>query len=200
MTRIYIEAKTFTDTEDPSRPRRKLLSLGMVSDDGRTLYAVNDEAAICAVLVAEANTPAFQALPLKQDPVDLDRSDPDVFPFEEIHDMFRKFLADTEDPELWSREGQRDQHVIRELFGYYTEAMYPPGFPAWIASVSERCARLNAVSAERSPRTLDQAPPIPERHGARRHHALVNAYDLMRRMHRADEVEQNLSPRPEVSA
>jgi hypothetical protein len=127
--------KIWYDTEFIDDGRTiELISIGMVAEDGRELYAVNADMQFVRLL----NHPWLLAnvvphLPRDNDPswADgwLDYSHPDVRSREHIRTEVRKFLDDTPDAELWAYYGAYDHVVLAQLFGPMVDR--PASMPMW---------------------------------------------------------------------
>ncbi|WP_392838582.1 hypothetical protein [Streptomyces sp. LN500] len=192
MTTVCIEIHTVTAPRDGARaPQRKLVSIGMASADGRRFYAVNSDVPF-ELCLTQLPQEAIDALPTLRDPVRLDWDDPDVIPMEDIKAGFETFIGQTTDPQFWSADGNSDFRDMRSVFDYYTELLYPPGFPHWISSVREQFARILDSIGHRDPERLHQlqasgvAEPSPLR--AQQQHAFKDAHRTLRALQKAERV------------
>ena len=119
-----------------------LISIGMVADDGRELYAVAEEiekdplhGRICKHKWLMANV--IPHLPLRQTVKQpeaqfsgifyLDGNSNVVMPKRMIRNMVREFIQDTPNPELWAWYGAYDHVVYAQLFDRMIDL--PNGFP-----------------------------------------------------------------------
>lgn len=149
-----------------------LISIGMVAEDGRELYAVN----------ADVDTHALLANPWLVDnvwpylptyrhgagvrcacgPGHLDKDHPDVRPRTQIRRMVHDFIAATPAPELWAWYSAYDHVAYAQLFGRMVDL--PRGFPMHTNDLKQEAHRLGN-------------PPLPTQpHGE--HHALADARHL----------------------
>lgn len=146
-----------------------LVSIGMVADDGRELYAVSSEFDQHALLanswLAEHVWPALpttephrhrDGLP-PHGRLDLD--DPAVRTRAQIARAVHSFLTATRDVQLWAWYGAYDHVALAQLFGPMT--MLPSGIPMWTNDVRQEYARLGDPAV----------PPQPDGE----HHALADA-------------------------
>lgn len=164
----------------PAHPIR-LISIGMVRDDGRELYMVNravhDDGwlhqAICEHDWIMQNV--VPHLPLQSTwgggpsiiqrhghfraDFELDTSDPAVKTAEEIRDAVAGFVLSAPDPELWAYYAAYDHVVLAQLFGVM--ANLPAGFPMHTHDLKQEVVRLGG-------------PKLPQMTGAA-HNALDDA-------------------------
>jgi len=113
----------------------RLISIGMIREDGHKLYAVNadmDTNAVRADPWLRKNV--WRHLPLtsvargERGMPTLDRDDPDVRPLAQISEMVRRFVLSADNPELWAYYSSHDHVVMTsQLFGRMTDL--PTGFP-----------------------------------------------------------------------
>ncbi|MET9436879.1 hypothetical protein [Streptomyces sp. NPDC006551] len=154
MTAICLELHTVLVSGAPGHsPTRQLVSLGMASADGRRFYAVNADVPL-QVAIEQLPRKVWSALPLLQDPILLDRLDPDVVPLKEMKAAFEAFLGQLEEPEFWSMHGNADHSSLTDVFGYDVEALLPDHFPRWISSVREYRARVLDRVGQQNPERL----------------------------------------------
>ncbi|MCC5580599.1 3'-5' exoribonuclease [Microtetraspora sp. AC03309] len=149
-----------------------LVSIGMVAEDGRELYAVSSEFSISGLLgnpwLAENVWPS---LPLKKhDPGvpcqcsrrkngHLDFDHPDVRPRAQIIRMVEAFILATPDVELWAWYSAYDHVALAQLWGRMIDL--PKGVPMWTNDLKQECMRLGN-------------PTMPKQ-GEGEHHALADA-------------------------
>lgn len=115
-----------------------LISIGIVADDGRELYAVNEDAPwdrinehqwlMANVVPSLPTTRSFGlVVPNAADPVVADR--------EEIRRAVAAFLLSDADPELWAFFSSYDHLCLAQLFG--TMMDFPLGLPMWTNDVRQ---------------------------------------------------------------
>lgn len=142
MTDVCIEIHSVLQPAGPgSTPTRALVSIGMATSDGQRFLAVNDATPI-ELCVTQMPPTTWKALPLRDDPICVDRRDPDVHPLPDIQRAFEAFIGQIDRPQYWSENGNTDHRVLLNAFGYFSEAVLPAGFPLWISSVREHRARI----------------------------------------------------------
>jgi hypothetical protein len=124
-----------------------LISIGMVREDGRELYAVSSEFDQAAVLQHPwLRKHVWPTLPVRVnergtrgiDALDLDH--PDVRPRAQIARLVARFILDTPDPELWAWYGAYDHVALAQLFGRMIDL--PDGIPMWTNDLRQEAARL----------------------------------------------------------
>ncbi|HEY6021589.1 MAG TPA: 3'-5' exoribonuclease [Candidatus Paceibacterota bacterium] len=131
-----------------------LISIGMVDNYGRELYAINGE--INPRLIAShawLRNNVLPHLPVRQcdnSTWDWDFDHPEasyIYTLSDIADMVKKFvLGVRETRELWTWYGAYDHVVIcQQLFG--TMMQLPPGFPMWSNDLRQEVERLDAESS-----------------------------------------------------
>lgn len=163
--------KVFYDTEfveqGPDHPIH-FISIGIVTEDGRELYAVNADMDQGLVrkhpfvgkhvwphLPLVGPKPGVRGGSHKR----LDLNHPDVRPRAQIARLVSDFLADTPDVELWAWYGAYDHVVLAQLFG--TMVDLPDHIPMWTGDLKQEAARLGDL----------QLPEQP----SGEHHALADA-------------------------
>ncbi|MGW4107027.1 3'-5' exoribonuclease domain-containing protein [Streptomyces sp. NPDC004976] len=101
-----------------------LISIGMVAEDGRELYAVSsqfDQGAVRRSGWLMANV--WPSLPILKNPPGMrgmdriDVTDPDVHPRAQIARMVEQFILDTPDPQLWAYYSAYDHVALAQLWG-----------------------------------------------------------------------------------
>ncbi|MEU3099647.1 3'-5' exoribonuclease [Streptomyces sp. NPDC006967] len=101
-----------------------LISIGMVAEDGRELYAVSsqfDQGAVRRNGWLMANV--WPSLPILKNPPGqrgtdrIDVTDPDVHPRAQIARMVEHFILDTPDPQLWAYYSAYDHVALAQLWG-----------------------------------------------------------------------------------
>jgi hypothetical protein len=148
-----------------------LVSIGMVTEDGRALYRVLDEPNVISRAVAR---PWLRDNVIKHLPVrlegdcgawawDREHADwPKVTRRGEVRADVQLLIASTPEPELWAWYGAYDHVCYAQLFGRMIDL--PPGFPMWTNDLRQEVQRLGN-------------PQLPEGNQAE-HHALADAFDL----------------------
>ncbi|MEU8362340.1 3'-5' exoribonuclease [Nonomuraea sp. NPDC048882] len=123
-----------------------LISIGMVAEDGRELYAVSCEFSFAALQRSDwlmANV--APSLPIKPaddgGPWDINHPDyPIVLPRKEIARRAAWFIQATPDVELWAWYGAYDHVALCQLFGRMIDL--PAGVPMWTNDLKQEAARL----------------------------------------------------------
>ncbi|MCW2900003.1 MAG: hypothetical protein JWO67_2268 [Streptosporangiaceae bacterium] len=147
----------------------RLISIGMVTDDGRELYRVARDPAL---ITAAWEHPwlrenVIPSLPVKAHPYGhggwiWDREHPDwpnVAHREDIAIAVRDFIVAVPDPQLWAWYGAYDHVALCQLFGPMSSL--PDGVPMWTNDLKQECVRLGDP----------MVPPMP----AGEHNALADA-------------------------
>ena len=160
--------RIFYDTEfierGPDIPL-KLVSIGMVRDDGESIYLINSE---CLSDVARHPWLSINVWPhlpasapnagiLEWDKGHRDYSA--VMARDDIGKWVRDFVTEVEDPELWAWYGAYDHVVLCQLFGSMAEL--PAGHPMYTNELVQEWKRLGRP----------ELPPEPEN----THHAFADA-------------------------
>lgn len=143
----------------------ELISIGMVSDDGRELYAVNadmDEHRVKAQPWLAENV--WPSLPHVKRPKGvncrcitghlghLDLNHPDVRPKAQIARMVAAFIQATPDVELWANYGAYDHVALAQLWGRMIDL--PEGVPMFTNDIQQERARLG-LRWDELPKQLD---------------------------------------------
>ncbi|MFJ6238886.1 hypothetical protein ACIQH0_32945 [Streptomyces griseus] len=192
MTDVCVETHTVLQHSTPGHaPVRTLVSIGMATSDGRRLLTVNDATPI-ELCVTQLPPNTWKALPLLEDPLCVDRRDPDVHPLPEMRAEFEAFIGQIDRPEYWSEDGNADHRVLLEALGYFSAATLPDGFPQWISSVREHRARVLDRIGHRDQEQLHQLQvsgagdtwPI----GPSTRDAFKNAHRLLRLLEATEEL------------
>lgn len=147
-----------------------LISIGMVSEDGRELYAVNRDMPVKQIAKHDwlmANV--VPSLPRlhgdarlgagRRNPLALDWHHPDIKPIGAIADEVRDFVLATPDVELWAFYGAYDHVALCQLWGRMIDL--PEGVPMWTNDIRQEALRLGD-------------PEIPKQE-AGEHNALADA-------------------------
>jgi hypothetical protein len=139
-----------------------LISIGLVAEDGRQLYAINEFAPLHEILAHDwlmANV--VPSLPLRithRDSAGVpngiwwDDQHPDrqhVHTKGAIADQVRDFILTTPDVELWAWYGAYDHVALCQLWGRMIDL--PSGVPMWTNDLRQECMRLG------NPRVPEQA-------------------------------------------
>jgi 3' exoribonuclease, RNase T-like len=131
----------------------ELISIGLVADDGRELYAVNADMPVKRILAHDwLRANVVPSLPfVRHDGLRplrkpfLNRSHADVHPRPEIASMVRDFILGT-DPdelphvELWADYGAYDHVALCQLFG--TMMDLPEGMPMFTHDIQQAASAL----------------------------------------------------------
>lgn len=130
-----------------------LISIGMVDEDGRELYAVSsefDQAAVRRHGWLMANV--WPSLPILRNPrgqrgVDrLDVTDPVVHPRAQIARMVQQFILSVPDPQLWAFYSAYDHVALAQLFGPMSNL--PAGIPMQTDDLVTEAKRLGLTPAD----------------------------------------------------
>lgn len=173
MTRYWYDTEFLEDGSSIA-----LISIGIVSDDGRVYYAVNGEAPWKRIAehdwLVQNVVPSLPRLGgearqrwmdsrfrQRGNPLYIDHSNRSVKPKEQIAREVRSFLLHTGNPELWAWYGAYDHVALAWLFGPMSEM--PSGIPYWTNDIRQECARLGLVDSD-----------LPEQPGGV-HNALADA-------------------------
>ncbi|GAA2946471.1 MULTISPECIES: 3'-5' exoribonuclease domain-containing protein [Streptomyces] len=162
-TRIFIDTEFLDDGA-----RIDLISIGMVTEDGRELYAVSsefDQAAVRRHGWLMANV--WPSLPIAKNPrgkrgMDrLDVTHPDVRPRAQIARLVHDFILSAPDPQLWAYYSAYDHVALAQLFGPMSDL--PAGIPMQTCDLVQEAQRLGL--------TPDELPQQADGH----HNALADA-------------------------
>ncbi|MET8864654.1 3'-5' exoribonuclease [Nonomuraea sp. NPDC004580] len=176
--------KIFYDTEFIEDGKTiDLISIGMVAEDGRELYAVSCEFSFSALQRNDwlmANV--APSLPIKPalDGGPWDREHPDyrhVHPRAEIARKVERFIRATPDPELWAWYAAYDHVALCQLFGRMIDL--PDGVPMWTNDLKQEAERLG------NPRMPRQAEGEHNALADARHNQLMHDFLIVERR-RAD--------------
>lgn len=149
-----------------------LISIGMVAEDGRELYLVNEGIEIDPLYSRIGHHRWLMAnviphLPLrKRDPIKqpecqypgrfyLDSTDNCVVSLRYIRNAVRDFILATPDPELWAWYGAYDHVVLAQLFGPMVNL--PKGVPMWTNDLRQEVDRLGNPTMPDQPDGLHNA-------------------------------------------
>lgn len=134
--------KVFYDCEfTKTAPVIDLVSLAMVAEDGRKLYAISCEFSLAELdrnrWLAENVAPS---LPLKyaKDGGPWDQDHPDFLCVRSrsgIAKLVRSFVQETPDVQLWADHGAYDHVALCQLFGPMADL--PEGFPMWTRDLQQ---------------------------------------------------------------
>ena len=135
MTKLYYDTE-FLETGSTI----ELISIGMVTEDGREYYAVNAD-----MPVYEINTHnwlmdnVWLHLPLTYDG-ELNREHPSVKRRHVIAEEVKAFILATPDVELWAWYGAFDHVALAWLYGPMSQL--PDGIPMWTNDLRQERLRL----------------------------------------------------------
>ena len=160
--------RVYYDTEFLEDGRTiELISIGLVTEDGREYYAVNQDMPWRRILRHDwLRANVVPSLPvMRHDGIRpfrkpfLDRAHPDVKSRGLIADEVRAFLQATPDVELWASYGAYDHVVLCQLWGSMVDL--PDGVPMYTHDLQQEVDRLGN-------------PPVPEQADGH-HNALADA-------------------------
>jgi hypothetical protein len=161
--------KIFYDTEFLEDGKTiELISIGMVAEDGRELYAVSRDAPWRRIRKHEwlmANVVPHLPQPhgdwILQMPKRwlIDFASPLVEHRQEIADAVRQFIQSTPNAELWAWYGAYDHVALAQLWGPMIDL--PPGVPMWTNDLKQEVERRGN-------------PSLPKQESAE-HNALADA-------------------------
>ncbi|MFF2650569.1 3'-5' exoribonuclease domain-containing protein [Streptomyces sp. NPDC058045] len=180
MTRI------FYDTEfHENGTTIDLISIGMVREDGRELYAVSSEFNQAAVLQHPwLRKHVWPTLPIRTtegtrgvEALDLDH--PAVRSRAQIARLVAQFILDTPDPQLWAWFGAYDHVAYAQLFGPMIDL--PAGCPMHTCDLVQEAQRLGL--------SMEDLPPQPD--GV--HNALADARHNLVRAQFLDQVGHRMT-------
>lgn len=151
------------------------ISIGMVADDGRELYAISSEFDVGRVyqhqwlmgnvwpsLPTWKHKPGTRCHVCRPDgPGHLDKNHPDVRPRGQIARMVRDFILATPKPQLWADYAAYDHVALCQLFGAMIDL--PAGIPMQTDDLVTEAKRLGLTASD--------LPPQP----AGLHNALADA-------------------------
>lgn len=133
-----------------------LISVGIVAEDGREYYAVNQDFPLVEVLVSEWLTQnVVPSLPIRishrdiegrPNQLDWDQTHPDfeaVKRHKVIAEEVRGFLLAAGTPELWADYGAYDHVVLCWLWGSMMDL--PAGIPMYTNDIQQEAHRLGVV-------------------------------------------------------
>ncbi|MFG2900952.1 hypothetical protein ACGFZH_28185 [Streptomyces zaomyceticus] len=142
--------RIYYDTEFIENGRTiDLISIGMVAEDGRELYAVNREMPVRRIRrhdwlmkhvvpsLPHGHGDRRNHLPKAWL---FDYGDPVVKRRAVIAAQVRRFIQDTPDPQLWAWYGAYDHVALAQLFGPMIDL--PTGVPMWTNDLRQECERL----------------------------------------------------------
>lgn len=159
--------KIWYDTEFIEDGRTiELVSIGMVTEDGREYYAVSEEWPPQKMLANDwlmANVATSLPILIQGGRIMWDDGHPDrnqVKPRSQIADEVRRFIQATPDVELWAWYGAYDHVVLCQLWGRMIDL--PKGVPMWTNDLKQECQRLGN-------------PRMPEQSAGGEHNALADA-------------------------
>lgn len=141
----------------------ELISIGMVAEDGRELYLVNEGIEDEPLYSRIGRHPwlmqnVIPGLPLRErDPIDqpqaqyagrfhLDHTSNTIMPRRMIRNAVREFIERTPDPQLWAWYGAYDHVVLAQLFGRMVTL--PARVPMWTNDLQQEIQRLGVDEAD----------------------------------------------------
>ncbi len=146
MTKIFYDCEFLEDGE-----RIHLISIGMVSEDGRQLYAVNRDMPVRRI--AKDDWLMANVVPLLPrlhgdarlnagwgNPLALDWSHPAIKSHTAIADEVRDFVLATPEVELWGWYSAYDHVALCQLWGRMIDL--PEGVPMFTNDLKQEAARL----------------------------------------------------------
>lgn len=137
MTRLFYDTE-FLDTGCTI----DLISIGIVSEDGREYYAVNSEAAWCDIRehawLVEHVLPSLPRFG-EHGPWVPDPGHVSVRPRRVIANEVREFIQATEDPELWAWYAAYDHVALAQLWGPMVNL--PKGVPMYTCDLKQEVSR-----------------------------------------------------------
>lgn len=136
----------------------ELISIGMVAEDGRELYAVNRD--MPARRIAKHDWLRANVVPSlprihgdrrlqvshRRNPLALDFEHPDMLNRERIATTVERFILATPDVELWANYGAYDHVVLCQLWG--AMIALPSGVPMFTNDLQQEIARLDLAGAD----------------------------------------------------
>ncbi|MFF0864198.1 3'-5' exoribonuclease domain-containing protein [Nonomuraea sp. NPDC003560] len=157
--------KIFYDTEFLEDGRTiDLISIGMVAEDGRELYAINRDMPHKRIAKHDwLRANVVPSLPrihgdrrhyvsARRNPLALDFDHPAMMSRERIAAEVEHFIVSTPDVELWAWYGAYDHVALAWLFGPMSNL--PSGIPMWTNDLRQEVARLG-LSGEDMPEQAD---------------------------------------------
>ncbi|MFF1483109.1 hypothetical protein ACIGZH_01800 [Streptomyces sp. NPDC058319] len=189
MTRIFYDTEFLEDGKTI-----ELISIGMVTEDGRELYAINEDISkdptherICKHQWLMENViphlplctgsskghGRLSAAPVYRGFFNLDMDSNAVMPLRMIRNAVRDFILAVPDPQLWAWYGAYDHVALAQLFGPMIRL--PKGIPMWTNDLRQECERLGN-------------PHLPKQPGGE-HNALADARHNLLRAQYLDELD-----------
>ncbi|OPG13682.1 3'-5' exoribonuclease [Microbispora sp. GKU 823] len=177
--------KIYYDTEFLEDGRTiELISIGMVAEDGRELYAVNADMPFDRVVrhdwLYENVVPSLPIDPCppghrcsSQGRGHLDLHDPDVRSRAQIARMVESFILATPDVELWAYYGAYDHVALCQLWGRMIDL--PNGVPMFTCDLMQEVSRLG------NPRLPEQAEGEHNALADARHNRLIGEFLIVER-------------------
>lgn len=130
----------------------ELISIGLVAEDGRELYAVNADMPVKRIVKHDwLMTNVVPHLPRlhgdarlhagRRNPLAVDWRHSAVKPHWLIADEVRAFIQATPDPQLWAWYGAYDHVALCQLWGRMIDL--PEGVPMWTNDLKQEAMRLS---------------------------------------------------------
>lgn len=162
-----------------------LISIGMVAEDGRELYAVNRDMPIKRIAKHDwLRKNVVPSLPrihgdrrhyvsVRRNPLALDFEHPDMLSKVRIAAKVERFIQATPDVELWAWYGAYDHVCLAQLWGRMIDL--PEGVPMWTNDLKQEAVRLG------NPPMPEQAEGVHNALADARHNRLMHEYLIVRR-------------------
>jgi hypothetical protein len=150
----------------------ELISIGMITEDGREYYAVNSEMPVKRIFAHKwLMENVVPSLPLRnthsEQLIAVDVSRTEAKPRQVIANEVRDFILATPDPELWAWYAAYDHVALCQLWGSMIDL--PDGVPMWTNDLKQEVQRLGN-------------PALPALSGITEHNALDDAREVMFRL------------------
>lgn len=158
----------------------ELISIGMVAEDGRELYAVNRDMPVKRIAKHDwLRANVVPSLPrihgdrrhyvsARRNPLALDFDHPAMLNRDRIARMVQAFITLTPEPELWVWYGAYDHVALAQLFGRMIDL--PEGVPMWTNDLKQECMRLG------NPQMPEQTVGVHNALADARHNKMMGDY------------------------
>lgn len=162
-----------------------LISIGMVAEDGRELYAVSSEFSFSALQrSAWLMANVAQSLPIKpvSDGGPWDTNHPDygrIYARRDIARQVARFIRATPDVELWAWYGAFDHIALAWLYG--PMSTLPDGIPMYTNDLRQEAARLGLTDNDMPAQEHGQHNALADA----RHNQVINEFLIVERRRRA---------------
>jgi hypothetical protein len=186
MTKIFYDLEFLEDGRTID-----LISIGMVAEDGRELYAVNRDMPVKRIAKHDwLRANVVPSLPrihgdrrhyvsARRNPLALDFDHPDMLSRERIAAKVEYFILSTPDVELWAWYGAYDHVALCQLWGRMIDL--PPGVPMWTNDLKQECMRLG------NPQMPEQAEGHHNALADARHNQLMHEFLIVERRRLAEQ-------------